>query len=159
MIAVNSEKGGPRYTALGMFAGAGVGLLTGALFFALLLPSPDAFRIVSTYTLMGVGPLAAGTLVVGLIILRVLRDRRLHPFSAGVAIFVLSLGIAVLVAAVAPAFGGNFFLALIGFGIPIIWCMTVAAMLLPWLSRHRAVSVASLASLGAVSIAGLSYVG
>lgn len=157
---MNSESAGPRYTVLGMFAGAGVGLLTGVLFFAFLLPSPTNFvRTVSVYTLMGVGPLAAGTLVVGLIILRVLRGRRLHPFTAAVTIFVISLGIAVLVAAVAAAFGVNFFLALIGFGLPIIWCMTVAAILLSWLSRHRAASVASLASVAATSFAGLFYVG
>jgi len=157
---VSSEKADPHYTLLGMVAGAGVGLLTGALFFALLLPPPtDILRIVSTYTLMGLGPLSAGTLAVGLIVLRVLNRRRAHPFTAAMIVFALSLGLAIIVAVIAGAFGNNIFLALVVFGIPIIWCMTVAVILLPWLSRHHVVSAASLASLVAVSIAGLSNVG
>lgn len=157
---MNSETSGPRYTVLGMSAGAGGGLLTGALVFALVLPPPtDVLRIVSTYTLMGLGPLGAGTVLVGLIALRILNRRRAHPSSAAMVVFALSLGLAVIVAAIAAAFGLDFFLALVGFGIPIIWCMTVAAILLPWLSRHRTASLASLASVLATSVAGLFNLG
>lgn len=146
----------PRYTVLGLFAGAGVGLLTGALAFALLLPPPtNTFALASTYALTGLGPLTAGTLIVGLATLGFIRRRYVGSFATGILVFALSLGLAILVAAIATAFGINFFLAVLGFGIPIIWCMTVAVMLLPWLSRHRTISVAALAAVAAMSIFGL----
>lgn len=146
----------PGYTVLGMLAGAGVGLLTGALAFALLLPPPtNTLTIASTYTLIGLAPLAAGTLTVGLTALRFIKRRRISPFTAVLLVFALSLGLAILVAAISTAFGVNFFLALFGFGVPVMWCMTVAAILLPWLSRHRAISIAALATLAAMSIFGL----
>jgi hypothetical protein len=157
---MNTQKVDPRYTVLGMLAGAGVGLLAGALFFALLLPPPsNTFKIVTTYTLIGLIPLAAGVLVVGLGVLRIIKRRRLHPFTAALIVFALSLGIALVVSAIATAFGINFFLALVGFGVPVIWCMTIAAILLPWLSRHRTASVASLVAVAAVCIAGLFDLG
>lgn len=160
LISVNSERVDPRYTVLGMLAGAGVGLLTGALFFALLLPPPtNTFEIVTRYTLLGLVPLAAGVLIVGLTVLRVIKRRRFHPFTAALTVFALSLGLAIVVAAIATAFGINFFLALTGFGIPVIWCMTIAVMLLPWLSRHRTASLASLVGLAAACIAGLFNLG
>jgi hypothetical protein len=94
-------------------------------------------------------------LLVGLVTIRVFNRRNVPPFSAALMVFTISVGIVLLTATVFAVFGANFFIVLMAIGVPIIWCMTASGILLPWLSRHRRVSIASLAGLVAVCSAGL----
>lgn len=140
-----------------MFAGAGVGLLSGAFLYALSFPA-DVIAIASRSILVALAPLAIGTIVVGLPTLFVLRRHCTHPLVAVVAVGALAFGVGSLSAVVvAVFFGNNVFLAFLTLGLPVVWCMTVAAALLPWLSSHRGASVAALVLVGAASLVGLSH--
>ncbi len=144
-----------HYTYLGMLAGAGSALVIGSLYYASLVSAPSRlFEIASRYTLIGLVPVVAGSLVIGVGALRLLNKVNVDALGAAAATFGLSMAVAFVTALVGREFGLPFGLGLLTLGVPIIWCMTLSGVLLAPLSRHRNVSVTLLAGVGAVSVAG-----
>lgn len=144
-----------RYSYLALLSGGGLGLITGALFFASLVTDwPEVLVVASRYSLIGIGPLLVGSLVVGIPALKSLNKRQADSRTAALFAAGLSFGLALLVSIIATVVGLPFGAALFTLGVPIVWTMVASGIGLSILSDHRAASIVALCVVATVSVVG-----
>lgn len=144
-----------RYSYLALLAGGGLGLITGALVFASLVTDwPDVLAVASRYSLLGLGPLVVGSLILGIPAMRFLNRRQVDGLYAALFTAGLSIAIALLVTMVAAVIGIPFGIGLVSLGVPVIWTMVASGALLATLSAKRTVSIIALCLVVAMSAFG-----
>ncbi|GAB3615805.1 hypothetical protein GCM10027416_03620 [Okibacterium endophyticum] len=143
------------YSFLACAAGGALGLLTGALAYSALIPGPDFLSLAARTILFGVAPLLIGLLAIGLPL--IFRFNR-HNTNTPTAILITvgsSIALAVVAGIVTELFGiSPFYNGFLLFGLPTIWCMTAAALLLKPLTSHPALSWLILGSTALFCIVG-----